>query len=328
MALLSSSSWRLGRLESPMHARARLVEPLLDLAWSQWSALGVAGAVGPTEDPVDLEALLLLTAELADDDPRLRDEALDWCSRFHGFASKPRLKQLLRRAPSSAQAAFGAFSGALEHHAGTPWPGSTVAAPVPKSLSGKSRLPPLSRPPLLGLRLRALFGVGARADIIGAVIAYPSEDFGAADLVFVGYSKRNLAEALDMLAAAGLFRSTRIGNRVRFSWQRREQLSALIGPLPNAFPVWSRIMRILSGFLDLLTRLQSKSDRLVGVEAGRCFRELFQDLRLVGVDPPDLPALTLDSLSDWILATHANLVRSSKPSSDAKHTGRRVMKSS
>lgn len=308
-----------------MDARALLVEPLLDLAWSHWTALGVAGAVGPTEDAVDLEALLLLTAELADDDPRLRDEALDWCSRFHGFVSKPRLKQLLRKARPSAQAAFGPFAGALEKHAGTPWPGATVSAPVPKSLSGKSRLPPLSRPPLLSLRLRALFGVGARADIIGAVLSHRPEDFGAADLVFVGYSKRNLAEALDMLAAAGLFLSTRIGNRVRFSWQRREQLTALIGPLPNAIPVWSRTMRIMSGFLDLLTRLQNKSDRLVGVEAARCFRELSQDLQSLRVEPPELPTLTRDALSDWVLATQANLVRSSQPSPDAAHRpGRRA----
>jgi hypothetical protein len=178
-----------------MAARATLVEQLLDLAWSHWAALGVAGAVPAADVPVDLEALLVLTADLAPEDPRLRDEALDWCNRFHGFASKPRLKQLL-------------CSGSV-----------------------------------LG------------ADIIGAVLSRRSEDFGAADLVFIGYSKRNLAEALDMLAAAGLFRSTRTGNRVRFSWQRREQLSALLAPLPDVIPVWSSTLRVMSGFLDLLTRM-------------------------------------------------------------------------
>jgi hypothetical protein len=306
-----------------MDARTPLVEQLLDLAWSHWTALGVAGAIPPTEEPVDLEALLLLTAELARDDPRLRDEAIDWCSRFHGFASKPRLKQLLRRALPAAQSAFGPFSGALEQHAGAPWPGSTEAAPVPKSLSGKARLPPLTRPALLSLRLRAMFGVGARADIIGAVLSRRSEDFGAADLVFIGYSKRNLAEALDMLAAAGLFRATRAGNRVRFSWQRREQLSALLAPLPDTMPVWSSTMRILSGFLEMLTLLQTKSDRLVGVEAARCFRQLSTDLQALQLDTPDLPAMTRDALSDWVLSTTAKLVRPSKPSSEATTRARR-----
>ncbi len=127
-----------------------------------------------------------------------------------------------------------------------------------------------------------------------------SEDFGAADLVFIGYSKRNLAEALDMLAAAGLFHTTRTGNRVRFSWQRREELSALLAPLPDVIPVWSSPLRVTSGFLDLLTRMQTKSDRLVAVEAARCLRQLVSDLQALGVDPPDLPAMTRDALSDWV----------------------------
>lgn len=305
-----------------MEARATLVAQLLDFAWSQWAALGVAGSLRATEVPVDLEALLLLTAELATEDPRLRDEALDWCSRFHGFASKPRLKQLLRRSPLSAQSAFGPFAGAIEHYAGTSWPGSGGAAALPTSLSGKSRLPALERPALLSLRLRALFGVGARADIIGAVLSRRAEDFGAADLVFIGYSKRNLAEALDMLAAAGLFRTTRAGNRIRFSWQRREELSALLAPAPDVVPVWSSTLRVVSGFLDLLTRMESKSDRLVAVEAARCLRQLFDDLQTLGVEAPDLPAMARDAISDWVLSKSALLLGAASTSQNTAKKAR------
>jgi hypothetical protein len=170
---------------------------------------------------------------------------------------------------------------------------------------------------MLSLRLRALFGVGARADIIGAVLSRRSEDFGAADLVFIGYSKRNLAEALDMLAAAGLFRSTRSGNRVRFSWYRREELSALLAPVPDVIPVWSSPLRVMSGFLDLLTRMEPKSDRLVAIEAARCLRQLSDDLQALGVELPDLPAMNRDALSDWVLSTSELLVRSGSPSPDA-----------
>ena len=87
-----------------MSARATLLEQLLDLAWSHWVALGVAGAVPGAEAPVDLEALLLLTAELAPVDPRLRDEALDWCSRFHGFASKRATRSRWTLTPGSSGA--------------------------------------------------------------------------------------------------------------------------------------------------------------------------------------------------------------------------------
>lgn len=78
----------------------------------------------------------------------------------------------------------------------------------------------------------------------------------------------------------------------------------------------------MSGFLNLLTRLRSKSDRLVGVEAARCFRELAEDLQLLGVAPPELPTLTRDALSHWILGLPADLVRSAKPLAKGERTGR------
>jgi hypothetical protein len=291
-----------------MKPRAALVEQLLDLAWSHWSALGVAGATGATTAPVDLESLLILTAELAPEDPRLRDEALDWCSQFHGFVSKPRLKQLLRRSAPSAQGAFVAFANALERHAGSNWPGANGTADGPAALSGKSRLPALTLPALISLRLRALFGVGARADLIGALICRPSGDFGAADLVYVGYSKRNVAAALDALAAAALFRTARVGNRVRFSWQRHPTLSALLEPLPALIPPWSISMRVMSTFLDLLTRTQGKSERLYAVEAARCFQQLAIDLQALGYETPtSFVGMTSESISDWVLSTSAQL---------------------
>jgi hypothetical protein len=291
-----------------MDPRSALVEQLLDLAWSHWSALGVAGATAAATDPVDLESLLILTAELAPEDPRLRDEALDWCSQFHGFVSKPRLKQLLRRSPPSAQAAFVTFANALERHAGDNWPGANGRANGPTALSGKSRLPPLTLPALISLRLRALFGVGARADLIGALICRPSGDFGAADLVYVGYSKRNVAAALDALAAAALFRTARVGNRLRFCWQRHSTLSALLDPLPALIPRWSISMRVMSRFLDLLTRTKGKSERLYAVEATRCLQHLAVDLQALGYEAPtSLVGMTTQNVSDWVLSTSAQL---------------------
>lgn len=273
----------------------------------------IVTSVPAADVPVDLEALLILTSELAAEDPRLRDEALDWCSRFHGFASKPRLKQLLRRSPPSAQSAFGP----------SPVPSSTMQEPrgparVARALSRRPSVESLDCRLSRARRCSAsgsglCFGVGARADIIGAVLSRRSEDFGAADLVFVGYSKRNLAEALDMLAAARLFRTTRTGNRVRFSWQRRDQLGALIAPVPDVIPVWSSTLRVMSGFLEMLTRTQTKSERLAAVEAARCLRQLSGDLQTLGVEPPDLPGMTREALSEWVLCTSAALVRSGSP---------------
>src|SRR5688572_17372885 len=142
-----------------MTPRASLIERLLDVAWAQWSALGVYGATSPSTLAVDLEALMILTTELAEADPRLRDEALDWWVRNARFSSKPRLKQLLKLSTATAQARFAPFARALADHAGGTWPGADTGERWPVRLSGKSRGPDLEHPALIRLKLRALFGV-------------------------------------------------------------------------------------------------------------------------------------------------------------------------
>ena len=78
---------------------------LLNRAWIQWIALGV-DAVGEPEDAVvDPEALIALTAELADADARLRDVSTDWCVVYGRYVNGSRLKQVVRelRTPPAAR---------------------------------------------------------------------------------------------------------------------------------------------------------------------------------------------------------------------------------
>lgn len=292
-----------------MNTRAVLIERLLDLAWSQWTTLGVAGVRPASKAAIDLESLMLLTAELAENDPRLRDEALDWCAKFHRFSSKPRLKQLLRAHTTAGRAAFGPFASALQEHAGSTWPGATRGAPWQLRLSGKSRAPDLGQPPLINLRLRALFGISARADVITALLPRPAAVFGAASLVYVGYTKRNLADALESLTGGGLFRAARVGNRVQFSWLRHRELSLLVKPLPQAMPSWPAIIRIASAFLGLLTRVEGKSERICLVEAAQTLRQLGDDMATLGLAPPKIVVgvTTWQVTESWLLAAAQQL---------------------
>jgi hypothetical protein len=264
-------------------------------------------------DPIaiDLEQLLILTAELSADDPRLRDEALDWCAQSHRFIAKPRLKQLVKLASGTARAAFVPFATALEHHAGGSWPTAGRGEPSKVRLSGKSRAPDLEKPALVNLRLRALFGVGARADVITAILNWPAPDLGASDLVFVGYTKRNLADALDALVDGGLLQRTRVGNRVRFSWRKRRELQRLVDPLPKAIPSWPPIVRVVSGFLELLGRTEGKSERVAIVEAVREFGRLSGDLVALGLEPPRAKSgpLAWDRVVNWMLSNSRDLTR-------------------
>ena len=54
---------------------------VVDLCWGAWSELGVSGwSRTHVTWAIDPEPLIVFTA-IADLDPRLRDEALDWCIR-------------------------------------------------------------------------------------------------------------------------------------------------------------------------------------------------------------------------------------------------------
>jgi len=256
---------------------------------------------------IDLEVLLLLTSKLSSEDPRLRDEALDWCTKSHRFISKPRLKQLLRLASGPTQTAFEPFAATLERQVGGTWPAAGAAAkeqPWTARLSGKSRAPDLEQPALVNLKLRTLFGVGARADVITAILNWPAPDFGAADLVFVGYTKRNLADSLDALAAGGLLDSVRVGNRIRFSWRKRRELCRLIEPLPKTIPRWPPVFRVLVGFLELLERVEGKSERGSIVEAVRELGRLGADMTALGLEPPRAAATPLEwsQVAEWMLS--------------------------
>ena len=115
---------------------------------------------------VPIEELIILTVALADIDPRLRDEALDWCSRYHGFVSISRLKTLVKSFGESISQAFSVFAATLNSVSRAKWPLIVTAQPLQFKPSGKSKPPACERPALLSLRMRTLFGTGARADLI------------------------------------------------------------------------------------------------------------------------------------------------------------------
>ena len=101
----------------------RLDSLLLDLAWSLWTELGVAGVKRSHQQfLITLEELILLTVSLAETDPRLRDESLDWCSQYHHFISVSRLKSIMKSFGSSLNEPFSSYSSTLNSQSGTAWP--------------------------------------------------------------------------------------------------------------------------------------------------------------------------------------------------------------
>jgi DNA-binding transcriptional ArsR family regulator len=282
----------------------RLREHALDLAWSLWTELGVSGwRRRHTSHAIDPEPLILFTAFLGDADPRLRDESTDWCVAYGRYVSAARLRNLLTREPPRVKEAFGELAATVNAHSGLRWPGATE--PRRFQRTGRSEVPDFGRPSLVVLRLRALFGVGARAEVVRAFLADPSATLSAADLAAeTAYTKRNIAEELEALRMAGLVEAVPVRNQLRYRLARPAELAALVGELPSWFPRWRSVFRILERLLEATGRGEEMAPGARLVEATKVLHELEGDLRAVGVRPPALEADRRDpwtELDRWAL---------------------------
>jgi hypothetical protein len=238
----------------------QLNDGLAEIAWSLWTELGVAGTFRRHKHClIPLEELIILTAVIADYDPRLRDEALDWCSRYHHFVSVSRLKTLVKKIGPPILEPFSVFASTLNTTTQSNWPIFSEVVPLKFLPSGKSVLPPLNAPALLQLRLRSFFGVGARADLFTYFLTEIKSDFTASDAVDIGYGKRSLAEILDSLALSGFLTSTIIRNQRKYELAKTEQLKRLIGEPPEFSPPWQHILGILISLRNELYRSEKNS---------------------------------------------------------------------
>jgi hypothetical protein len=213
-----------------------LQSALLDRAWIQWIALGV-DAVGERDDAVvDPEALIALTAELGDADARLRDVSTDWCVAYGRYVNGSRLKQVAHELGTPPEA-IGEYVATVAAAAGPTWPMATQ--PRPDYVArGKARLDSALVPPLLRIRLRAAFGVNARADILAALLAAPQIGLSVADLArTTRFTKPNVASAVDALVLAGLLDARTVGNERRLTLARADEILPGLRP-PIAQPDW------------------------------------------------------------------------------------------
>jgi hypothetical protein len=258
----------------------------LALAWGAWAELGVSGWSATHRTwAIDPEPLILFTASLGDEDPRLRDEATDWCIRNWRFVSRTRLKNLLRSQPEVVRHAFGEFAATVGTHAGITWPGAT--APRQYRVTGRSTLPPLDRPSLVWLRLRAMFGLGARTEILRYFL---SRTGGAASVARLAdataYTKRNVADECETLARAGVLAVRSEGNRFYYCLARRSELERFVGELPAVRPNWTAVLNIARELVSLEEQGGLASPRTLAVKVRQTLRHIEGDLHELDIEPP------------------------------------------
>ncbi len=300
--------------------RERVDKRLLDFVWNEWAQMGILAApVFESPWAADPEALLLLTLEAGRSDPRVFDETLDWLTVNGGLISQQRLRNLCidgddrklvgaalawagahQPALRSARARAAAIPGEVEPLFVVP---SRVTRPDPvfeahgllkgpTQPSGKSRPPRLDLPINLAFRLRRLFGIGSRAEIVRFLLT--SQLPGAQTEVVrraSGFARSNVRDAADALVAAGAASSyARGAGGDRFyrvdveRWRSFLELDRV--PLHRDWPQLFAALRTLRRWLRQ-PGLDELSDYLRASEARQLLKRIESDLRYAGVAVSD-----------------------------------------
>lgn len=270
---------------------------LAGIAWNSWRELGVAGTDRFYENClIQPEELIILTATIAQYDPRLRDEALDWSSRYHECISVSRLRTLLKEMDADTVHSFSQFAAALNSVSAAKWPSVEEVAHFALKVSGKSLLPALESPSLLTLRLRNLFGPGAKADILTYFLTRHGMHFSASDLSEVGYSKRSLMTALDHLATSGILALTHVRNKKNYELKKPKELQVIIGKLPKIAPPWIKILQAIIAIRAVIPEIQNSSKITRGVILRNCLIKI-EPLLPIFISP--ILHNNLDFERDW-----------------------------
>lgn len=253
------------------HLQEEFDHYLAGIAWNAWRELGVAGTERFYENClIQPEELIILTVIIADYDPRLRDEALDWSSRYHEYISVSRLRTLLKGMDANTNLSFSQFAATLNSFSSAKWPGGDAVALFTPKVTGKSLLPTPDSPSLLMLRLRNLFGPGARADVLTHFLTRNGIYASASDLNTVGYSKRSLLTALDHLALSGVLDVTHVGNKKNYKLGKPKEFQVIIGKLPKIAPPWIQMLQAIIAIRTVIPEIQNSSASTRGVILRNC----------------------------------------------------------
>jgi hypothetical protein len=312
----------------PPNSSQGLRQLLLDLLWKQWSALGVAGSGDPEySHAIDIEALVLMTCTQGRHDARLFDEMLDWLWTHGSWVNVQRLRNIHRRLSLGDARVLGAVAELLSKRAVlSKWKAlaRTNSRPIVASSEplfigeagrgplvfgeadpvflrwgfwrGPGRLRQLSRTPSplpaanLLFKLRALFGVQARCDVLLWLLSHqggrPAE-IARATLYF----PKTVEDTLKDLTASGLVREARPGRERHYGLDPREWAFLITWKKPAGFPEWidwPRHFAVVEKFFAVYSRTDL-SDRLLASE----LRTVMEDLQATLADGKLLSAFAV-----------------------------------
>lgn len=274
----------------------------------------------------DPEALIVLSLEIGRGDARLFDEVLDWTAHNERLLSLRRLRAMgvddEDKALVGAAARWLAWERPKQADAVNLWELFSDGGPVREldpsfasagiarprlERSGRSLAPDLSLPINLSLCLRAILGVGIRAEVVRILLTTGAPWMTAAPLALTStYTKRNVHDALTGLAEARVIDAARIGGELRYTIDPAAW-GALLGYTAQELPrhvEWGTIFGVLRIVLRW-ARSPATAEATEYMRASRA-RQLLEQIapRLayagVVVIAPREPAEALEALAETV----------------------------
>jgi DNA-binding transcriptional ArsR family regulator len=262
---------------------------------------------------LEVEPLIAYTAFLAQDDARLLRESVDWCVRYERFISLHQLRHVVTKQRWPFEGEVARFGATVAIHTNKRWPGIAREGPYDVALSGRSQLPDLSRPSLLQLRLRALLGIGARAEILRVLLARPTEARSVSAIAErTAYSRRQVDMDLEMLELGGLLRREAGPGAAAFALADPAAARHFAGPVPGVAPRWVPLLRSVIGLIGVVDAITQRPLEVPGVELARQLRLLAPELEAAGLRPPGARGPgDIDEFTAWTLDLMSGLARGS-----------------
>jgi hypothetical protein len=267
--------------------------------------LGVSTWSGTHEGwAIELEPLIVCTAMVAEDDKRLLRSSIDWCVSNHGFLSLRQVRHIVRAHRWPLNGPIGRFGSTVSKATGKRWPGAREEAPFEVAPSRRSQPPSLAKPELVQLRLRSIFGVTSRAEILRVLLIDPQREWSLAEITErVAYTRRQVTADLEMLTLGGLTHRRQLRGSFRNALDDAEGLMAWLGARPRVSIHWAPLFRVMTGLLEIVDGLAAKAWHMPAAELTHQMRSLAPELDQLRLRPPT-PAQADTYVADTMAWAH------------------------
>ena len=244
-------------------------EIALQLVWNQWSSLGSMARSTSFKNKnrvIDPESLVLTSVALQKEERRLTEVLAWWAHDGTGLLSVQRMKKMASKTRSNGKDLFSEYAQLAALCGHRSWNNYAEHENQPELLHNhqKDTRLELRGPENLLLRLRATFGVGAKADIMSFLVSTPQFSATVPEISkYLDFSNKAVRDALKDMNVAGLVRESS-GRPASYSTNQLAWVDLMNSKRDNKtdhpeWALWSAIFPFLTSAMEICTAAVSSS---------------------------------------------------------------------